>query len=80
MRTKTLSFEASIDIQGKDEMEVSNLIDKLIGMGCIFEDNTVLVNREQKCKDGSYWIHPPVFIGSSPPIYNQLKHINGNFQ
>ncbi len=80
MTTKTLSFKVSIDIEKKNEMEVSDLINKLIGLGCVFEDNTILVNRERKCKDGSYWINPPVFVGSSTPIYNQLKDINGNFQ
>ena len=80
MITKTLSFKASIDIERKNETEVSDLINKLIELGCVFEDNTILVNREQKCKNGSYWIHPPVIVDSSIPICNQLKSINKEFQ
>lgn len=80
MTTKTLSFHASINIENKDGVQVEKIIIELQKLGCTFLDDTLYINREQKCKDGSYWIHPPIFTNLKTPICSQISHINGNFQ
>ncbi len=80
MKTKTISFRAYINVEDQNELQITSIIEQLQNLKCVFENETILMDREKKCKNGSLWIHPPIFLNLKTPVFLQIKHINNEFQ